>query len=277
MPLVTIIEDHLVPLGTGFMIAPDGLMLTAGHVVDEAVENTRRRSRQPHQYELYAVYASNERHGPDAAHHIGGLWPIDRAWRPAELDVAFCWLRRAIRDGLPIRFPSVQLSPALPTVGSKICGFGYYGMTGSVIHRSSHGPPSVHYHQNTAQTEGIITELYPVRRDSGMLRFPSFQTDARFDPGMSGGPVFNGAGSVCGVICSSLPLRDGDSGHVSFASLIWPALGATIEVALGEGSPTEVLLIHDLVARGFVSVDPGIAKIQVVTNPDGTRTVSLSA
>jgi hypothetical protein len=277
MPLVTLVDDHLVPLGTGFMIAADGLMMTASHVIDQATRASGKRIGAPaarvHR-EFYALYVTAERLSDASENNLGGLWPVDRAWCSPELDIGFCWLRRAERDGVPIRHRCVTLSPALPAIGSRIIGFGYYGMTGSAIRREPGSGPSIEYSQETAHTAGVITEIYPVQRDSGMLKFPSFQTDARFDPGMSGGPVFNESGHVCGVTCSSLPPMQ-DSGHVSFASLIWPSLGTSLEIAVGEGSPVQAHLVHDLVLRGFIATDSGISKVRVVRNADGTRTVAL--
>ena len=37
-----------------------------------------------------------------------------------------------------------------------------------------------------------------------MLPFPCYHVGARFDAGMSGGPVFDEYGSLCGLVCASL-------------------------------------------------------------------------
>src|SRR5262245_54297570 len=88
MPLVTLVDDHLVPLGTGFMIGADGLMMTASHVIDQATHASGERrgaaaSRDHHQ--LYALYLTAERLNDGSENTLGGLWPVDRAWYSPEL------------------------------------------------------------------------------------------------------------------------------------------------------------------------------------------------
>jgi hypothetical protein len=51
------------------------------------------------------------------------------------------------------------------------------------------------------------------------------QTDARFDPGMSGGPVFNKDGQICAVVSTGMPPEYEGGEHYSHASLIWPVFG----------------------------------------------------
>jgi hypothetical protein len=45
---------------------------------------------------------------------------------------------------------------------------------------------------------------------------------------MSGGPVFNEDGRLCGLMMSTIPASDGEP-DVSYASLLWPALAADVE------------------------------------------------
>lgn len=279
MPVVSIVDSQIIPLGTGFMIAADGLMMTAKHVVDAAVAKTVRRLNPEGQYydhfELYALYVTSERHGDNNEQFFGGIWPIDKVWASSELDIALCWLRSATRNDKAVHFTIVRLSPGIPRAGSGILGFGYHEMAGSAIQSVPTGNSTVEYRQNTAHTRGSIIEVYPVSRDAGMLSFPCFRTDARFDHGMSGGPIFNEAGGVCGVICSSMPPVEDDPQHISFGSLIWPALGTSIEVAPDPGGEPRMVLIYDLVARGLIATDDSISQVHVAMAQSGARTVSI--
>ncbi|MBD2129014.1 serine protease [Microcoleus sp. ZQ-A2] len=46
MPIVAKVYDRLIPIGTGFVIAPDGLMMTAAHVLIEAEKHKIRKKSQ---------------------------------------------------------------------------------------------------------------------------------------------------------------------------------------------------------------------------------------
>lgn len=117
--------------------------------------------------------------------------------------------------------------------------------------------------------------MYPLKRDSARLPFPCFHTNARFDHGMSGGPIINERGDVRGVVCSSFPLVEDNPEYISYGSLIWPALGTSIEVAMSEGARPEMLLVYDLIERGFVLTDKTISSIKAELKSGGQRTVSI--
>jgi hypothetical protein len=74
-----------------------------------------------------------------------------------------------------------------------------------------------------------------------MLSFPCFQVNARFDHGMSGGPVFDETGCLVGVICASLPGEDGAE-HVSYVAGLAPMLDMSImrPPAKARGDPTHM-------------------------------------
>jgi hypothetical protein len=74
-----------------------------------------------------------------------------------------------------------------------------------------------------------VIEVHHERRDTVRLPVPCFQTNARFDGGMSGAPVFNEQGQVCGLVCSSLPPTTSDEDHCSYVSSLWPLLTIDID------------------------------------------------
>jgi Trypsin-like peptidase domain len=279
MTLVVIDDGAVVPVGTGFVIAVDGLLMTASHVITEAmkrvVHRTNPNGEMERQLALFALYLTSETQGDSRENVIGGLIPITHVAFPEELDIGYCSLRRPLRDGIPLRFPVFRLSPGLPKVGEQILGFGYYGMKGHITDSSSDGAIHIDYRQETAFTRGRIVEVHSPMRDRGMLHFPCFRTDARFEHGMSGGPILNENGSVCGVICSSFPPFETDPEHISFGSLVWPALGISVEGALREGGPVEKVTIYELVQRGIVQCDETIAQVQVIMGDNGERSIHL--
>jgi hypothetical protein len=275
MPLFTMRGDDFVPIGTGFTVGGDGLMMTASHVVLEvahAAGNSVSEGPQEIQGgEFYALYVSEEKHGPNNEHFVGGLWPIQKAWCDRSLDIGWCWLVRMERQGKPVLFRRMRLSPGLPKVGDEITAFGYHGLT-QPTKTVADGKCVLTYDQKGSFTTGRIIEIHPERRDSAMLSFPCFRTDARFDPGMSGGPVVNKDGNVCGVICSSFGGASGGDDYISYASLVWPVLGTEIEIAPAEGEAVRATKIEELVRSGYVATDGSEQGIRVDAAP-GTNTV----
>jgi len=279
MPIITRVDGEFTPLGTGFVIGADGLIMTAAHVIEEAYSRRVRRINSegnPYDhYELYALYVTDELNSKDKEEYFGGAWPIDRVWCTEELDIGLCWLRSATKGDEPVLFPVMSLSPGLPKPGENILGFGYYGMKAHTAQHDSDNQIVVQYSQETAFTRGQIVEVYPVARDSGMLSFPCFHTDARFESGMSGGPIFNEAGNICGVICSAMPPVEDDPRYISYGSLIWPAMGISIEATLHKGAPPEAVLVYDLVRGNYIATDETIANISIDLDPNGKRIVSI--
>jgi S1-C subfamily serine protease len=275
MPLIMVEGNEVIPLGTGFTITSDGLMVTARHVIEEAEKRERLRTGNRRisdlRQDIFALYM--------IAHHAdgrvcGGTLPVRKVWLSDEFDICYCLLSGVLLNNEPVRFPVVRLSPGLPRVGENVIGFGYLKMAGTLEGTLENGQTQIKYKQDTAFTRGQITEVYPLRRNS-LLPFPSFRTNARFDPGMSGGPVMNERGSVCGVICNSLPADDEYPEHISNASLLYPALGTLLDVASQPGSAAERMSVYDVIQKGHILTDDTIADVSVQHRPDGGFSVSI--
>ncbi|HVF87743.1 MAG TPA: hypothetical protein VM866_09140, partial [Pyrinomonadaceae bacterium] len=90
------------------------------------------------------------------------------------------------------------------------------------------------------------------------------------------GPIFNEGGSVCGVICSSFQSVEDDPEYISYGSLIWPALGTSVEVTLDGSASPRMFLLYDLVKKGFIATDQTIANITIVMEENDQRTISIN-
>ncbi|WP_293369405.1 serine protease [Nevskia sp.] len=276
MTLFTIVEEKVVPVGTGFMISPDGLMMTAKHVIDEAIARFDRHKKASGKYydccELYALLVDTERELNDPRNSLGAIIPVYKIWRTIELDIAYCFLHPIQRNGVRYTFSVAKLSPGIPKLGSKVLGFGYYKMEGGIIVESGDFKRS-NYSQNTAFTRGVITEVHRVQRDAAMLRFPCFRTDARFDAGMSGGPIFNDFGSVCGVICSSFESVTNPPQYTSYGSLIWPALGTALDEYDDDNRLIRSVTAFELAQKDIISCDETLSMISL----DDNRAISIQS
>jgi hypothetical protein len=232
--------------------------MTAAHVLDAASSILELHNQND--FGLFAGYASNE----GQHNHLGGLWPIDRIFIQDEIDIALCRLRSALHkpSGKLMRWKPVALSPGLPNRGQYIYAFGYRAMSVPRFERNTDGLMELTFRVCTSASSGHIVEIFEERRDHSFLRYPSFQTNARYDHGMSGGPILNQAGMVCGVITSSHKFESGDAEHVSYGSLIWPAMGIELE---HRGKSVRLL---DLVSIKQIHTDESIRDVIVLSRSE---------
>ena len=69
-----------------------------------------------------------------------------------------------------------------------------------------------------SSSRGRIEEVDPSRRDSSRVDFPSFQTDAFYEHGMSGGPVLSGKGGAIGLVSSCMESTEDGVPHTSYVA-----------------------------------------------------------
>jgi Trypsin-like peptidase domain len=189
------------PVGTAVWICGH-LVLTARHNIEHILRKhgagaAREEGREVQAYSirLYQVFAGRKY----------AIWEVRQAWLSRESDLAL------LNVVLWQSSHPESLDPAVgllmrglpPPVGSKVAGFGHHSQTANITfgegddyHLEMNGVPQT--------TTGVVEDVFEVARDSGLYNFPCFQVNARFDPGMSGGPVFDEAGRLVGIISGSL-------------------------------------------------------------------------
>lgn len=245
--------------GSAFIIGR-GWAVTAYHVVEDFIGRYQDSKRLKQNSELdfqILGYLSLE----------GGtkFLPLKvlRAWRAEPLDLAVLALGvpKDWPDDYVWKVPAIDLLP--PPVGSRIVGFGF--ASGRVTHNELGKPPTLSVASMSAS--GEVLEIHHEIRDKARLRFPCFRTDARFDGGMSGGPIINNAtGHVCGVICSSMPPGIDDGNYISYGATLWPIVATTVDAterAISGAAPYPLMRLFQngaLEARNLEHVeleDPG--------------------
>ena len=234
MPLVAYRAGEIRPYGTCFAISPQGIALTARHVVDEALGLGNWTASAPpvsSDWAMGALYVRSPTLGDgDVPDLVGRILPVTKTNMCADLDVAALVLNLPVNSntGEALQLPVFKLSPGLPDVGLACFGLGYHAMHWTSVETYRQ------VQQSYSATRGVIEEVHFPLRDQHFAPFPCFRTSSRFDPGMSGGPVTDASGAVIGVICSSLGQHD-DGGYISYASAIGPALLLQIEARGASG------------------------------------------
>jgi|ERR1035437_8631156 hypothetical protein len=221
MPIFATGRGITIASGTAVLIGPHRA-ITAYHVIEDLHRTFCDGSPQPGRafsdYEIL-TYLEVGRNGETLNMKVGQFWrlaPYDIAILdllvPADLPVDHQWI-----------VPMITLLP--PEINSAVYGFGFskseVTYPGDVHAEISHDPRTA---------GGRVIENHRLYRDQSRLNFPCFRTNARFDGGMSGGPVFTEKGCLCGLITSNLPPSQEGDEHVSYVSTLWPILATPIWV-----------------------------------------------
>jgi hypothetical protein len=253
-------EETIFPLGTAVFVSP-GLAITAKHVLGESWRvyglsdvPFEYRGGPTIQYEILAVqYPENK---SDAA-----IWIMRGAWASLYSDIAAISLAPANELAESYVFtgkPTLSVLP--PAQGENVTAFGY--ASSSVITFVDNQP---NLSLNPLTAPGTVTEVYPERRDRGMLSFPSFQVEALFKGGMSGGPIYNSVGELCGLVCSC----DNDA-PIAYGVVLWPIL---VEMISHQGfgvSCTGMYRMADLADHGRLILkgyDKVVNNVEVEPDP----------
>jgi S1-C subfamily serine protease len=146
-----------------------------------------------------------------------------------------------------LRAPTMSILP--PAKGEKIAAFGY-ASTSTLTEDGQ----QVKFGLNPSSSMGVVAEVYPELRDRALLSFPSFEIKTHFIDGMSGGPVFNQAGELCGLICSGYDV-DPDDDPIAYGVVLWPMTGIRIDHNIpGVISPPPYTIL-ELARAGLMNVE----------------------
>ncbi|MCH8208036.1 MAG: hypothetical protein IIA62_03115 [Nitrospinae bacterium] len=123
---------------------------------------------------------------------------------------------------------------------------------------------------------GEIEEVLPNGNPSGRFNFPCFRVNARFDAGMSGGPVLDRDGLVCGIISGTYGNVDGND--ISYVATLWPMLRTVIPANRGGNYPSNVkypaidLALDNLMyVEGLSELDPELFPGKTLPNRESPR------
>jgi S1-C subfamily serine protease len=247
VPVLGIIDDRPILLGTAFAISRLGLLLTARHVVEDYLKGIDDDPEDPSR--LLVLFESSVPIQGKKDSVFGSLFPVATvAWHPVA-DLAILQTEVPKHSGGRAFYAPMALHVGLPHVGQRCAAVGYAHM--ALSGHISEG--TLDYERQLAVAQGKIEDVHPEQRDSSRLNFPCFLTDARYDRGMSGSPVAIDDGRVAGVVCSSTEPSEGQP-YTSYATLLKPALEIAVPMRRGPGTPTKPTSVAELADAGMVRV-----------------------
>lgn len=219
-------------LGCGVIVAP-GVALAAKHVVEPEIEAVR---------------------GGDGFICTAMTSAGIMVWAPQQvtplLNTDLCILTLEYRSPLPDAFHQAVITTRLPKVGETIFIAGQRCVGSSA---TAEGITTLEI--RTIGAAGKVTAQYVQGRDSVMAPGPALEVECPALGGMSGGPAFDRAGYLLGLLSSSWE-PDGPA----TISLLWPALAVKVAPGWPDG------LHHG--AASLLEMDRGICPIQ---RPDALR------
>lgn len=237
-------EPYLI--GTAF-VAASHLLVTARHVVEGMVQLEGANGVQINS-SLSAIQVISGKHI--------AIWQVMKIFLCQFSDIAFLHVasQPSQTKGSPKRkWAQPYFNSTPPAVGERIAAMGY--REGKIKASGNEDKPHYDLSDDLMVTTGTIREIFKEKRDRSMLRFPCYEVNARFDAGMSGGPVYSETGAVCGMICSGLGGETDDSNQVSYVATLWPMFLTKMMGGRGKKHPEDyVYEVFDLAKEGVIRV-----------------------
>jgi serine protease Do len=207
-------ERRVAGQGTVFRIDPWGNCATAFHVFESAFylggatgrEMLVRQDRSIVALELDGIAYGAAPIAPSQWRPMNGALSLvrveDNPLQPPRLRNATELLALSILPSAPkskgTEFLHVDLNGWRPSIGEVVLGIGYPNLD-----KDDDGPDDRLISQYTYGAYGSITDIEPLDLDRSRP-WPMVRVKADWPGGMSGGPVFNAAGNVIGIISSGI-------------------------------------------------------------------------
>ena len=221
------------------------LYLTSRHVIEDFQKKFAKGKHEiPCEFWLIHVYP-----GPEYS-----IWLADYVWTSPITDLAIIHTKPyndTASSELKVQCVSLNLTP--PALGERVVGFGHHNTEGK-IKFGTDGTRHIGINTDSSVSVGEVSKIHHKKRDSVRLPFPCYQVNARFEGGMSGGPIFNDFGQVCGVVCSIFDLQPSEiePEHISYVATLWPAMGIMMSIGINGENVSPYPLLK-LAQKGIIS------------------------
>jgi S1-C subfamily serine protease len=231
-------------LGSAVLIAP-GVALTASHVIEEYWNQTGEkdgwRTEDAATFALQAVQFV-----PHLDRFV--MWHVFLVTHRDTLDIALLQLTPE-----PSQYPDAYVWPYAtldfrPIVkGARVEAFGF--PKADVLYDEQIKGWSLKH--AAAGSMGVVTDVFEAGKDRAKKPFPCFEMDIEIRGGMSGGPVVNADGHMCGIVTTGWTFAE-PGPHLSAGSLLQPALDFPVMGTGNLGAPGQHLVLSDLVGLGHL-------------------------
>lgn len=213
MPLFVNKDETLHHIGTAFLISGAGIIATASHCIAEALRfHDLAQDDFPggtdHDLTGSGVKLSVLHLQTDGIRVHAFLWSIAHIQVALPTDVAFGTLYDV---GAPKNVPALRLSFDVPAPNSRVRAVGYpkNDLPPISLTAARDGKFDWSGYQPTlsaavGQVRGALLQGCPP------VKGPCLATNCPTKNGMSGGPVINEVGDVCGVVSASMMLEEGN-------------------------------------------------------------------
>jgi len=271
-PIVARINSEWQPSGTAFLVSRHGFLLAARHVIEPAARKRGRMLGPEGKFidegNFFALFFESRGNPPS---FVSRFLSIESTTLPDQGDVAFCQLRWPPRDGPLINPLAFGIRPAPPRVGEQVFIFGYNKLDLTVVSETD-DTLHVNCDSEACAVRGVVRELHIPIKDRGLASFPCFTVEVETEviPGMSGGPVVNEAGYVCGTVSTS-PSWD----RMTTCAMLTLAMGLRVSVLPRRDLAARSSYLVELVRDGLIPSDGSWRQIELREVAAGVANVFL--
>lgn len=235
-PILSFIDGTFRLVGTGFFIGPNGIFVSAKHVLNDILDKNGKPIGSLY---IYQFLDGN----------VGVQRPISRfhVHPNADIGVGVCYQMKNNADGTELKNCQLRLTVNIPSNQTKVSTYAYPKIL--ELPKNDKGQQVFDFYPT--YFDGLVEEHLPNGRDSSMLPSECFRTSMYLHRGASGGPVFNNNGRVFGVNSTGY-----DQSNISYVSSIKDILDLNItDVSLVSKEQSKTVRIRDLANGGYVVFD----------------------
>jgi Trypsin-like peptidase domain len=253
-------SDSAEVVGTAAVLCGN-LLITAKHVLEKILPRDKRPIDERSIEIDTPLYAVQILASPEPQYVI---WDVCTITLCPVSDIAL--LSLATNPGMshPNRvhqWRTPPINPFPPEVGERVAAFGYRK---PVLQVSKNAAGGIHIDVNDEPmvSVGVVKEIYEMNRDGVVMPFPCYQVSARFDGNMSGGPVFDETGCLCGIVCTNFEGSHVDDEPISYVTTLWPLFRLILSTDRGDAYPRGVRYPAIDLARGGQIHVPDLTRLE---------------